>query len=228
MKVISNALLKLSYFSRKVALKLLENDEWTKTLARWKEDNLDKNLRLNYEDLDSNAIVFDLGGYKGQWASDIFSKYQCRVNIFEPYLPFFRSIEKRFEKNNNISVHSFGLGKEDKLVDITVDKDSTSLFKKGKERAKIEIKKAEDFIHKSKYENIDLMKINIEGGEYDFLDHIIEKGIVSKVVNLQIQFHHFIPNARNRMLAIQDELRKTHELTYQYEFLWENWQLQKQ
>ena len=42
--------------------------------AQWFKDNGDKTHRLNYN-LNEKSIVFDLGGYEGQWASDIFSKY---------------------------------------------------------------------------------------------------------------------------------------------------------
>ena len=69
------------------------------------------------------------------------------------------------------------------------------------------------------------MKINIEGGEYDLLEHLIETGFVKNIFDLQIQFHDFIPNARGRMENIQKKLKKTHKLSYQYEFVWESWKL---
>ena len=68
------------------------------------------------------------------------------------------------------------------------------------------------------------MKINIEGGEYDLLEHFLESGFIKNINNIQIQFHDFIPNAEERMKKIQYELEKTHSLTYQYPFVWENWQ----
>ena len=74
-------------------------------------------------------------------------------------------------------------------------------------------------------ERIDLMKINIEGGEYDLLEHLIKTGWIDKIINIQVQFHDFVENAEARMLAIQNDLAKTHELTYQYKFVWENWRL---
>ena len=67
------------------------------------------------------------------------------------------------------------------------------------------------------------MKINIEGAEYDLLDHLIETGFIANIINLQIQFHEFVPNAKERMENIQKRLEKTHALTYQHEFVWENW-----
>ena len=71
--------------------------------------------------------------------------------------------------------------------------------------------------------SIDLMKINIEGAEYDLLEHLIENKFVENIKDIQVQFHDFVPNAEARMKNIQAGLSKTHYLTYQYPFVWENW-----
>lgn len=73
------------------------------------------------------------------------------------------------------------------------------------------------------WSEIALMKINIEGGEYELLEHMLDTGLVSRVCNFQVQFHDFVPDAYPRMLAIQERLRATHELTYYFPFIWENW-----
>ena len=79
---------------------------------------------------------------------------------------------------------------------------------------------------KHNIEVVDLIKINIEGGEYDLLDEIIANNWLSKFKNIQVQYHDFvIDNPRERMEKIQKELAKTHQLTYQYDFVWENWKL---
>ena len=70
------------------------------------------------------------------------------------------------------------------------------------------------------------MKINIEGGEYDLLDSLISADIVQSIANIQVQFHDFlIKDAKEKMRKIQEKLSLTHEPTYQYEFVWENWKI---
>ena len=69
------------------------------------------------------------------------------------------------------------------------------------------------------------MKINIEGAEYDLLEHLIDTGLISNIHNIQVQFHDFVSNAEQRMIMLQKELEKTHGLTYQYPFVWENWRV---
>jgi len=63
----------------------------------------DETLRLNYP-LSRNSIVFDLGGYKGQWASDVYSRYLCTIYVFEPVKEFFEKIKDKFSKNSKIKV----------------------------------------------------------------------------------------------------------------------------
>ena len=45
-------------------------------------------------------------------------------------------------------------------------------------------------------------------------------------INIQVQFDEdVIPNAAKRMEAIHSMLAKTHRITFQERFVWENWEL---
>jgi FkbM family methyltransferase len=193
-------------------------------VAPWFEIQGDKTLRLKY-DLNEKSIVFDLGGYEGQWASDIFSKYCCRIYIFEPVPEFAQNIEQRFFKNPKISVHPFGLSGKTCKEKLCVSADGSSVFKQSSNSVEITLLKATDFLKDNNIYHIDLMKINIEGGEYSLLEHLIETGFVKQIDNIQVQFHDFVPNAKGQMQKIQTNLEKTHQLTYQYLFVWENWRI---
>jgi hypothetical protein len=35
-------------------------------------------------DLNADSVCIDIGGYEGQWASDIFGRYGCTIHVFEP------------------------------------------------------------------------------------------------------------------------------------------------
>ena len=120
-----------------------------------------------------------------------------------------------------------GLGKFNSTEKLNISADGSSVFKGGAEAniSEIKIVEAAAFLRDQGITRIDLIKINIEGGEYDLLENLIGEGIINKIVNIQVQFHDFVPNAYVRMKNIQEELSKTHELTYQYEFVWENWRL---
>lgn len=195
-----------------------------KRVKPWVTINGDKTLRLDY-DLNASSLVFDLGGYEGQWSSDIFSKYQCNILVFEPFRPFALNIRNRFYKNEKIRVFDFGLGKADEKINLYSNKDASSSFKQEGDVHEIEIKNATNFIRENHITQIDLMKVNIEGGEYDLLEELISSGLIIAVKNIQVQFHDFVPDALYRMKKIHSALLKTHSLSYQYEFVWENWVL---
>ena len=73
------------------------------------------------------------------------------------------------------------------------------------------------------FQQIALAKINIEGGEYELLEHLIEKNLIKQIRNIQVQFHEdVIPNASRRMAEIHSALAQTHRITFQEKFVWAN------
>ena len=197
-----------------------------KRVVQWFEANGDKTHRLNY-DLTPSSLVLDLGGYEGQWSSDIFSMYSCTIMVFEPVLQFAEKIRQRFSKNPKITIFEFGLSKESKEETLALNQDGSSIYVKDGKLCQIRLVKALDFFKDKNITHIDLMKINIEGEEYDLLDHLLDNNLVESINNIQVQFHDFVPNADSRMKKIQSRLEITHYLTYQYHFVWENWELRK-
>ena len=71
---------------------------------------------------------------------------------------------------------------------------------------------------------IALLKINIEGGEYDLLDELIASGIIGRIRNIQVQFHDFIEESDDRMAEITNRLSATHKTTFSYRYVWDNWE----
>lgn len=186
--------------------------------------NGDLTLRQEY-DLNESSLVIDAGGFEGQWSSDIFARYCCTIHLFEPIHLFAEVAKKRFLKNPKIIVHEQGLYSTTTKKMINIDKSASSIFKAGNDSVEIDLVGIEDLFSSEKIQKVDLMEINIEGAEYDLLDRMIETGIVKKIVNIQVQFHNFYPHAETRMRKIWSDLEKTHKLTYQFPFVWENWKL---
>jgi len=196
------------------------------SLDRWFEDNGDKTYRINY-DLNEDSIVFDIGGYEGDWSSDILEKYNCNIYIFEPVKEYFDIIINKFKGNSKVRVFNFGISNKNEEVYISNSTASSSIhLVTGYEGEKIILKNINDFMESESLVKINLVKINIEGSEYDLLDNIIKMNKQSNFLNLQIQFHkNIIPDWDNRRNIIRDELYNTHELTYDYSFVWENWKI---
>lgn len=193
----------------------------------WFATNGDNTLRLDYN-LNESSIVFDLGGYHGNWTADIFCKYGCFVYVFEPAKKFADIIKCRFSNNKKIFVNQFGLSNSNTTANLSLGDDSSSTFSQENGKTEeIKLVDAMEFFKKNSISRIDLMKINIEGGEYDLLEYLIKTGYIKNIKNIQVQFHDFVPKAQERMKEIQKNLEKTHLITYQYKFVWENWQLKE-
>lgn len=200
--------------------------DFDKELTRWFGDDGDYYYRLEY-DLNENSIVIDLGGYKGQFASDLFGKYRCNVLVFEPIKEYYDFIQDRFKNNPKIDAFKFALGEQDKSEFFYLDADGTSINNKsGRDESfkqEVKFRDIEIFFNEQNITSVDLIKINIEGGEYDLLDYIIEKDMAKIFKNIQVQFHNYIANSEEKMVSIQNKLTKTHQISWQYRFVWENW-----
>ncbi|MCK5819850.1 MAG: FkbM family methyltransferase [Psychromonas sp.] len=158
----------------------------------------------------------------------MYNKYQANIYIFEPVLGFYNQIKKRFLDNAKIHTYNYGLSDVNEKIDICIDNDASSTKITDIEMSEsIQLKSIVEFIENNRIHKIDLIKINIEGGEFDLLPSLLDHEIITKVDNLQIQFHEFIENSETKRNNIRKQLEKTHELTYDYYFIWENWKIKK-
>lgn len=218
-------MIKFKLFSKENKQKRKERKIQKKRCKPWFKINGDKTLRLNYN-LSKSSIVFDLGGYKGNFSEEIYKRYLCKIFIFEPVKSFYKIIDDKFKDNPKVTAFQYGLANQDKELFISNSEDASSVFIDSEGSEKIELKSILNFINYNKITHVDLIKINIEGGEYEVLESLLASGMIQIFKNLQIQFHDFIiDNANERMENIQAQLAKTHKITYQYKFVWENWEI---
>ncbi len=192
-------------------------------VQKWFADNGDLTHRLNYE-LDDNSIVFDLGGYEGQWSERIYNKYKCYIHIFEPIPHLYNQIVSKFANNEKIKVYNFGISDATKELNIFLSSDSSSFYGGGNDKIKCQVKSILEFIEENNITNIDLMKLNIEGDEYPVMDCLLNNNLTTIIENVQVQFHDFIHDSINLRNSIHERISKTHKITYNYEFVWENWE----
>ena len=193
-------------------------------------DDAGKDERLLFDyDLNQDSLVLDVGGYKGQWASDLFSRYQCHIIVFEPVKQFAEKIKERFARNEKIEVYPYGLGSSNRKEFMGICEDGSSIFHNYKITQEIELVDIVQWLDKQNIESIQLMKINIEGGEYELLERLIDSGLIKIIDNILVQFHRLSKelSSRTRMERIQKHLKETHRPIYQYRFVWESWTIKK-
>ncbi len=199
-----------------------------KEAIRWNKDGGDFALRYNYF-LNENSIVFDIGGFKGDFASDLYARMPCKIYIFEPVNEYYLTIKKRFKFNNMIEAFNFGLSNKTESKLIEIKGESSSIFfnnfnnTNNDSKEKINLVDINDFIQEKNIFEIDLMKINIEGGEYNLIKRLLKKNKICNIKYLQVQFHYLNKNSIQEKNQIRKLLKNTHYCQYCYEFVWENW-----
>jgi FkbM family methyltransferase len=188
----------------------------------WLLENPREECRYDY-DLTAQSVVLDIGGYRGEWAEEMVRRYNPYVHVFEPMPSFAQELARQFRSNPKLRVHCFGLGDSSEEKFISELENASSTYVSSDNMVVAKFRDISDVVQELGVTEVDLAKINIEGGEYPLLARMIETGVVRLFRNLQIQFHDFVPGAEERYEAIRTALGETHSLTYHYRFVWENW-----
>jgi FkbM family methyltransferase len=192
-------------------------------LQRWQEHNGDYTHSLIY-DLNENSTVIDLGGYTGEWAKEIINRYNCNVYLVEPVEESYKILLEKFRSNPRVHILKVGIGIENTEKVMYVNGDGTSFNIKTGEVITVEIKTIESVLNQWNLEKIDLLQVNIEGDEYELLQHMIDTGLINKFKNLQVQFHLGIKDAVAKHESICEGLIKEgFKIKYSYPYVWEAW-----
>jgi len=139
-------------------------------------------------------IIIDVGANKGQ-SIDLFLNINPNAIIyaFEPNNDLFELLTKKYKNNKNVFIYKFGVsnitGKKlfhENIFDYTssfeiINENSKDVIKKAKilgvkpedlisKTYEVRTIRLTDFIKKQKIENIDVLKIDTEGHEYECLE----------------------------------------------------------
>lgn len=202
----------------------LQRQRFDEAIRGWFGGRGDQTLRVDFKDLGPDSLVLDLGGYKGDWTAEISQRYGANVMVFEPIQGFHEQICSRFATNPKVRPFQFGLGARDEVLEMHHSADGTGAFVKG-QAEQVKLVEASRFLREQGVQRIDLLKINIEGGEYELLEHLIATGEIARVRRLQVQFHDFVPDAIARRARLVEQLSRTHRQNWCFYFVWEEWEL---
>lgn len=173
--------------------------------------------------LDKDSLVIDAGGYFGDFTAHL--GCNCNVIIFEPVPEFNKYCKERFKDNPLIKIECFGLSITEGASKLYVKKDASSFYEKWRWAGSSDAITV-NTIQLSKYikgfSKVDLLKLNIEGAEYDVLDDLAENKQISKIKTILVQFH-AISGFRIRYKISQKILSETHQKT-RGNFKWETWE----
>ena len=203
----------------------IRKDPFLVAVTKWFADNGDATLRLDYP-LSSDSVVFDVGGYQGDFAEAVYSRFGCRIFLFEPVPEFYAHCVRRFSGNPAVTCLNYGLAARSGSFPIQLSDDASS-FKRSVTNGPVcnaEVRGVADAVTALGVKKIDLMKINIEGGEFELLPALVDSGVIEQTRFVQVQFHDFIDGAGPARDAIRRSLARTHHEQWCYPFVWESWE----
>jgi FkbM family methyltransferase len=187
----------------------------------------DGGVELLYDlPIKTNNLVIDGGGYRGEWTAAILSRYGCRVKLYEPVPEFSMHCESLFKDNQLVEVFRSALGGSNRKSNFRLDDNSTTeysdvaSFADSIEAHVIDIA---EVLNGLTGVTVGCIKLNIEGGEYEVLERLIQSGTVEFCNSFLIQFHRQPIGYEARYRKINESLERTHTKIWGYEMIWEKW-----
>ncbi|EMI28135.1 FkbM family methyltransferase [Rhodopirellula europaea] len=179
--------------------------------------------RYEFNNLDSDSIVLDLGGFRGEWADDIHARYGSTIHVFEPHPEFASTLQTKYTDHPHIHVHAVALSSSDGDLILSDTGDASSAIRAGEKSITGRRVEAGAYLQSISVDHANLMKVNIEGGEYDILPHLAKLGWLNRIETIQVQFHDLCVTSDEERESIRRELAQSHGEDWCYPFVWEQW-----
>lgn len=189
------------------------------------DEGFHEGIRYEYP-LTPESVVLDCGGYEGQFAAVIAQRYDCTVHVLEPVLFHWGKCINTLRDFPKAHIYNFGIG-----VGVTphgarfkIKGSMTGLYADGEQGEEDVMLLGGSSILRL-IGTCDLMKLNIEGGEFGVLAALIDTGDIRRCGNIQVQWHPVVPECERWRESIMEKLSATHELTWDFGWVWQNWRL---
>jgi len=202
-------------------------DDWQRAEAgRFRDSGGDAAWRFR-DALAPEDVAVDLGAYQGDFSAEIRHLHGCRVLAFEPVPEFFQGVQDRFQGDSGVEVYPYGLAGVAGTLDARLDGPATDASPTNGGSCRIELRPFSEVMGRLGVERIGLLKVTIEGGEYELLEALSAGGWLPKIGRLQIQWHPFGPRARSRRAGLTKALAASHRLQWRFDWILESWALKK-
>lgn len=181
---------------------------------------------LNRININEKSVVLDVGAFNGEFAEIILSKFGSNLILLEPLINEFNVLKKKFFLNKKVKVINKALSNNNGKAYLLIDKNNSFITNKNSNKSYeincLDVKNLFDEELK-----IDLIKLNVEGSEYDIIERLIDLKYLTKCKNYLIQFHHKNNNKfEKRKINIENNFKNDlFEKIASYEYIWELWNL---
>ena len=187
-------------------------------------------LRYDYPDLHKDSVVVDAGAYQGNWSKVIHEKYGCIVLAFEPVKAFFDTACETCKAYRRINLFHCALGGHFRYAEFGVQDDSSGAFAASETRERSPVMPLVPHLRQIYPGRFTLLKLNVEGMEFEIMEHILAEGAATMFDHYQIQWHSCAgADSEQRRAAILDKLSLTHHHAWGnppetfHDNTWEGW-----
>jgi len=196
---------------------------WYRWDGGWYEAEGDKTRYCSWP-LDRNSVVIDIGAYHGDWSKRMADRYDCTIHSFEPAPMAFEMAAKVLGGYSKVHLYNFALGEENKTFSLgDAHRDGAGLHKNTPPVIEAKMRDMVEVFRDQHIDHVDLVSVNIEGGEFYLFPYIISTGLVNIISRFMIQWHHIFNTAGREMICIQEGLAKTHRMRWNHGS-WEAWE----
>lgn len=149
-------------------------------------------------DIDNCKVVFDVGANIGLWTKYILTRNAKKVYCFEPNITAISNLKRNFNGNSNVVIDTNAISHENKQFTLYVSDENSlisSFFNtnKGGNRNREYLVDAitfDDVFKKYNISDVDLIKIDIEGSEFEIFNNLTPN-VYDKVKSFLIETHDF-------------------------------------
>lgn len=201
----------------------LRPDSSLSPFQKFIRDGYNRRLESDLQ-LTSDSVVLDFGGYVGDLSWRLHRQYKPHLHIFEPVPRFTSILRKRFNGCSNVTIHPFAIGTSERRETFGIGAAGTGKFAQVQESVEVHFLSAKTVVPELP-QTIDLVVINIEGGEYELIPALHDCGFLTKIRHMLIQFHCVGESPDSARQNCRSLLSATHDLEWSYEFIWESWRL---
>jgi hypothetical protein len=222
MEKIKKSIFRLICLFKLIFYKLIFSENLFKiNVSKWFVLNWDQKYLINHK-LNNDSIIFEVWWYTWVFSDKMIELYDPIIYIFEPVQKYFDILIDKYKNNKKIKVFHFWLSDKDSIAEISLLDDWSSIFKNNWEKNQIILKDIIWFLEEEKLNDkkIDLISINIEWGEYQLLEKLLNFN--SNFNFIQVQFHDFVEDAKIKRDKILNLLiNKWYINAYSFPFVWE-------
>lgn len=169
-------------------------------------------------------IFIDIGSCVGLFIDEILKKYDntkiSQIHCFEPHIANFNFLTNKYKKNKKIIINNYAISNRKGEFKFYMKNynnkfdfvgNAGSSLKKNKSNVDktnyelVKTIKISEYISQNNFKNIELMKIDAEGSEYDIIFDIFDANLLSNINKIYFEDH-------SRKINLDSERKKFFEI----------------